>query len=79
MKNTIDENEQKLHLKLTRGGHTNLLEWFERIADEFFEERAIEERVSIDKIKERLYKDLTKQLLFSLLTLLFRFLIDKGA
>ena len=75
----VDENEQQLCQKLTREGCTNLSEWFKRIADEFCEEQAIEERVSIDNIKERFYTDLIEQFLFSLLTLLFRFLIDKGA
>ena len=78
MKNMVDENEQQLCQKLTREGCTNLSEWFEIITDKLCEERVIEERVSIDNIKERFYTDLIEQFLFSLPTILFRFLIDRG-
>ena len=66
MKQLIEIKDQELLHKLTRGGHTNLSKWFERIADDFYEERAVDERVFVDSIKEIFYKDLTKQLLFSL-------------
>ena len=53
-------------------------EWLERITDKFSEERAVDERVFADSIKERFYNDLTKHFLCSLLTLLFKLLISKG-
>ena len=54
-------------------------EWFEKITDEFCEEQAMEERVSVESIEKRFYTDLTEKFLCSLLTLLFKFLIEKGA
>ena len=54
------------------------MEWFENIADEFCEEQVVEERTSVEIIKKKLYIDLTEQFLCSLLTLLFKFLIEKG-
>ena len=53
-------------------------EWFEKITDEFCEEQAMEERVSVESIEKRFYTDLTKNFLCSLLTLLFKFLIMNG-
>ena len=64
--------------KLSQGGKTNLSEWFEKIADEFCQEQAVEERVSAESIEKRLYTDFTEQFLCSLPTLLFKFLIDRG-
>ena len=63
--------------KLIRGGQPNLSEWFEKIIDEFCQEQVVEERVSVENIKKRFYIDFTKELVFSLLTLLFRILIDR--
>ena len=53
-------------------------EWFEKIADKFYEEQAIEERNSVETIKKKFYTDLTKQFLCYLPTLLFKFLVEKG-
>ena len=53
------KNKKLLH-KLTRGVRTNLSEWFERMAADFYEERAVDEIVYADSMKERLYNDLTK-------------------
>ena len=52
-------------------------EWIEKIADEFCEEQAVEERTSVETIKKKFYTDLTEQFLCSLPTFLFKFLIDK--
>ena len=60
MKNWVENKYQELHQKMIRGGRTNLSEWFERMAAEFYEERAVDEIVYADSIKERLYNDLTK-------------------
>ena len=70
--------EQQLLEKLIRGGWTNLLEWFEKIADDFCEEQAVEDRTSVETVKEKFYTDFTEQFLCSLPTLLFKFLIEKG-
>ena len=69
---------QQLLENLIRGGRTNLLEWFEKITDKFYEEQAIEERTSVETIQKKFYKDLTEQFLCSLPPLLFNFLIEKG-
>ena len=53
-------------------------EWFERIANDFCEERFVEERISVDSIKERFYNNLTEQFMCSFLTLLFKFVIHRG-
>ena len=50
MKNSEVTKDQKLLEKLIRGGRTNLSEWFEKIADEFYKEQAIEERTSVETI-----------------------------
>ena len=64
--------------KLIQGGRTNLSEWFVKITNEFCEEQAMEERVSVESIEKRFYTDLTMKFICSLPTLLFKFLIDKG-
>ena len=53
-------------------------ELFEKIADDFCEEQAVEDRTSVETVKEKFYTDLTEQFLCSLPTLLFNFLIEKG-
>ena len=53
-------------------------EWFEKIVDDFCEEQAVEDKTSVETVKEKFYIDLTKQFLCSLPTLLFKFLIEKG-
>ena len=53
-------------------------EWFEKIADEFCEEQVVEERSSVETIKNKFYTELNEQFLCSLPTLLFKFLIEKG-
>ena len=70
--------EKQLLDKLFRGGRTNLSEWFEKIVDDFCEERAVEDRTSVETIKAQFYTDFTDQFLCSLPTLLFKFLIAKG-
>ena len=52
-------------------------EWFEKIADDFCEEQAVEDRTSVKTVKEKFYIDLAEQFLCSLPTLLFKFLIEK--
>ena len=71
--------EQQLLDKLFRGGRTNLSEWFEKITDDLCEERAIEDRTSVETVKAQFYTDFTDQFLCTLPTLLFKFLIEKGA
>ena len=70
--------EQQLLEKLIQGGRTNLSEWFEKIADNFCEEQAVKDRTSVETVKENFYTDLIEQFLCSLLTLLFKFLIENG-
>ena len=70
--------DQRLLDKLIQGGRTNLSEWFEKITDEFYEEQAVEDRTSVETVKKKFNTDLTEQFMCSLLTLLFKFLIEKG-
>ena len=44
----------------------------------FYEEQAVEDRTSVETVKEKFYTNLTEQFMFSLPTLLFKFLIEKG-
>ena len=78
MRKPNEIKEQQLLEKLIRGGRTNVLEWFEKITDDFCEEQGVEDRTSMETVKEKFYIDLTEQFLCSLLTLLFKFLIEKG-
>ena len=54
-------------------------EWFEKLADDFYAEQAVEDRTSVETIKEKFYTDFIEQFLCSLPTLLFKFLIENGA
>ena len=78
MKNSEATKDQQLLEKLIRCGRTNLSEWFEKITNECCEEKAIEEITSVETIQKKFYTDLTEKFLCSLLTLLFKFLIEKG-
>ena len=78
MKKLEGTKDQQFLEKMIQGGRTNLLEWFKNIADDFFKEQAVEDRTSMEIVKEKFYIDLTEQFLCSLLTLLFKFLIEKG-
>ena len=53
-------------------------EWLKKITDDFCEEQGVEDRTSVETVKEKFYIDLTEQFLYSLPTLLFKFLIEKG-
>ena len=79
MKKTDATKEEQLLEKLIQGGRTNLSEWCENIADDFCEEKALEDWTSVETVKAKFYTDFTDQLLCSLPTLLFKFLIEKGA
>ena len=37
-------------------------EWFEKIADDFYEERVVEDRTSVETVKEKFYTDFTEPL-----------------
>ena len=78
MKKTDATKEEQLLEKLIRGGRTNLSKWFKKIVDDFCEEQAVEDRTSVETVKDKFYIDLTEQFLCSLPTLLFKFLIEKG-
>ena len=78
MKKLEETKDQQLWEKPIRGGRTNLSKWFKKITDDFCEEQAVEDKTSVETVKEKFYIDLTKQFLCSLPTLLFKFLIEKG-
>ena len=78
MKNPEGSKDQQLLEKLIHGGRTNLSEWFEKITDNFYEEQEVEDRTSVETVKEKFYTNLIEQFLCFLPTLLFKFLIEKG-
>ena len=78
MNKSDETKEEQLLQKLIRGGRTNMSEWFKKIADDFCEEQAVEDRTLVETVKEKFYTDLTEQFICSLPTLLFKFLIEKG-
>ena len=61
MKKTEGTKDQQLLEKLIHGGRTNLLEWFKKIANDFYEEQALEDRTLVETVKEKFYIDLTEQ------------------
>ena len=63
---------------LWHDGRTILSEWAEKIVDKFCEEKAINERTSFNNIKSRFHDEFHKIFLCTILTFLFKFLIDKG-
>ena len=72
-----EKNRQLMHT-LQNGGRTNLLEWIKHIVENFYEEQAIDNRASFDNIKDHFHNDFHESFLCTILTLLFKFLIDKG-
>ena len=70
--------KQQLLYKFTNGGRTNMSEWVESIINNFCKEQAIDERMSYDSIKDHFHDDFHERFLCIILTLLFKFLIDKG-
>ena len=38
-----------------------MLEWLEKIVDDFCEEQAVEDRTSVETVKEKFYTDFTEQ------------------
>ena len=60
MKKPEATKDQELLEKVIQGGRKNLLDWFEKITDEFYEEQAIEERTSVETVQKRFYIDLTE-------------------
>jgi hypothetical protein len=55
-----------------------LHEWFENIANKFYEEQAIKKRTSFDNIKQRYYENFHDILLCTIPSLLHKFLLEKG-
>ena len=60
MKNPEGTNEQQLLEKMIQRGRKNLSEWIEKIADDFYEEQSVEDRTSVETVKEKFYTDLTE-------------------
>jgi hypothetical protein len=70
--------DEKLGLKLTNRGRINLHDWFERVVEDYISEQVVEDRTSLDRIKENFYTDLHKGFLCTIPTILRKFLLDKG-
>ena len=48
-------------------------EWFEKTADDFYEEQAVEDRTFVETVKEKFYTDFTEQFLCSLKARVYKF------
>ena len=74
----IDHNNENLLMhKLNNGRRTNLYEWLENICENFYEEQAVEERKSLDEIKQIFYNNFHESFFVTIMTLLFKFFIEK--
>ena len=78
IKDRQNEKDKKLLSKLINRGRTNLCEWCEKLDHDFIQENSIEEFVFVDELKKIFYNNLTDQFPCALLTIMFKFLIDKG-
>ena len=65
--------------KLRNSGRTNLYEWLENVLNDLCEEQAIEDRTSLEEVEHKFYIDFHEGFLFSIPTLLYKFLIENGA
>jgi hypothetical protein len=70
--------DEKLMHKIINGGRTNLNEWFENIVHDYIEEQVIEDRESVETIKNKFYIELHNVFLCTIPSLLHKFLLDKG-
>jgi hypothetical protein len=70
--------DEKLGLKLINGGRTNMHDWLERIIEDYISEQAIEDRTSLNKIKEKLCIELHNGFFCTVLTPLHKLLLNKG-
>ena len=73
-----DEDKLILMHKLRNGGWTNLFELFENIVGGFRIYQVIEEHTLFDDVKHRFHNDLHDSFVYTIPTLLFKFLINKG-
>ena len=72
------KNERLLMHKLHYGGRTNFYEWLENVCDDFCEEQAVEERLSLEEVNRKFYTDLHEGFLCTIPQLLFKLLIENG-
>ena len=72
-----EKNSQLMHT-LQNNRRKCFSKWVEQIVDDFCEEQAIDERASLDNIKDHFHDDFHERFLYTVPTLLFKFLIDKG-
>jgi hypothetical protein len=70
--------DEKLTLKITNKSGTNLHECVERIIQDYITEQTIEDRTSLDTIKDKFYMELHDRFLCTIPKLLHNFLPDKG-
>jgi hypothetical protein len=73
----ITPNEQLIH-KIINGGIKKMNEWFENIVHDYIEEQVIEDRETVKTIKNKLYIELHDGFLCIVVSLLHKFLLDKG-
>jgi hypothetical protein len=68
---------ENLTLKVTNGGRMNLHEWVERITEDYITKQAIEDRTSLDTIKDKFYTELQDGFLCTIHRLLHNFFSTK--
>jgi hypothetical protein len=65
-------------LKITNGVRTNLHEWVEIITLDYIEEQVIEEKTSVDIVKDKFYSYLHEIFLCIAPSILHKFLLERG-
>jgi len=64
---------------IIKGGRKNQNEWFERIVEYYIEYQAVEYRELVQNIKNKFYIELHYGFLYTIPSMLYTFLLDKGA
>jgi len=78
MKKPTDPRDEELMRILINRGWKNLSGWLENICDDYCEYVATETHSSLQRIERQFYTDLHKGFFCTILTLIHKFLIDKG-
>ena len=73
-----DHDNLLLMQKLSNNGQTNIPKWVEKIVNIFSKEKVIEEHTSFNDVKYIFHDNLHDTFLCTILTLLFKFIINKG-
>jgi hypothetical protein len=70
--------DEKLMYKIFNGGRKNINDWLKIIVKYYIEDQVVEDRESVQIIKNKFYTVLHDEFLCTALSLLHKFLLDKG-